>query len=66
MEKYMDPNPPETISCTACMRDIPKSAAKSVESAGYTLYFCGLECYREWNSQAEKAGFKRREEHQSR
>lgn len=56
----------EKISCTSCMKDIPRSAAKSSEASGYILYFCGVDCYNEWNRQAERAHFKQPEEHQTR
>lgn len=55
MEKYLRPEEPDMISCTTCMKEIPKSAAKSVEAAGYTVHFCGLECYRLWHRQVQKS-----------
>jgi YHS domain-containing protein len=57
MEQRLHPHPEEKIACTSCMKDIPFSAATSAESAGYTLYFCGLECYSEWHRQAERGHF---------
>lgn len=64
--RYMDPLPEEKISCASCMKDIPRSAAKSSEASGYTLYFCGTDCYSEWNRQAERNHLKQPTEHQSR
>lgn len=42
------PTQEPTVSCEVCLRQIPKSEAKSREGREYTLYFCGLECYEKW------------------
>jgi YHS domain-containing protein len=65
-QHYLEPRNEEKVACTSCMKDIPRSAAKSSEAAGYTVYFCGLECYSEWNRQAERSGLKQVHEHQTR
>ena len=36
------------ISCEQCLSEIPSSAAKNDEAAGYFSHFCGLECYQDW------------------
>lgn len=54
MNEGVKPQNPELISCERCLKEIPRSAAKSAEAEGYTAYFCGLECYSEWSAQAEK------------
>lgn len=66
MKHTADTREEEKISCASCMKDIPRSAAKSSEAAGYTVYFCGAECFSEWNRQAERFGLKQRHEHQTR
>lgn len=67
MEQHtMAPREEERVSCASCMKDIPRSAAKSSEAAGYTVHFCGLDCFSEWNRQAERARLKEPGEHQTR
>jgi hypothetical protein len=36
------------VRCSCCRREIPRSAAINPEAGDYALYFCGLNCYREW------------------
>ena len=48
------PNTPATnqpVSCDVCLKEIPPSAAKNEEAAGYFMHFCGLECYDVWKKQ---------------
>lgn len=66
MEQPLKPENEEKITCASCMKDIPLSAATSSEAAGYTLHFCGAECYSEWNRQAERLNLKPAGQHQSR
>ena len=42
------------VSCEICLREIPKSEAKSGEAGDYVLYFCGLDCYGKWQSGDEE------------
>ncbi|ARG97551.1 DUF3330 domain-containing protein [Legionella micdadei] len=44
----------ETESCYACLKLIPKSAAMSSEGEDYIKYFCGQECYAEWQKRTQK------------
>lgn len=37
-----------TVACEVCLKQIPRSEAKSREAREYTQYFCGLECYDKW------------------
>jgi hypothetical protein len=39
------------VECAVCMKEIPRSAAKSAEAVDYVTYFCGLNCYQEWQKQ---------------
>lgn len=45
---------PEQISCEICLKEVPKSDAKSVELHDYAMYFCGLECYGKWQKKHEQ------------
>ena len=38
----------ESVSCEICLKEIPQSEAGIVEAEDYVLYFCGLDCYRQW------------------
>lgn len=51
------PQDDEMVSCETCLKEIPTSAAKSDEASEYFHYFCGLDCYQQWqekNKQEEK------------
>ena len=41
-------------SCHACLKLIPKSAAMSFEGEEYIQYFCGQDCYAEWQKRTKK------------
>ncbi|MBI2778292.1 MAG: DUF3330 domain-containing protein [Gammaproteobacteria bacterium] len=36
------------LSCEVCLKEIPASAAKSVEAEDYVHYFCGADCFDRW------------------
>lgn len=36
------------VQCEICLKEIPASEAHCAEAEDYVLYFCGLDCYREW------------------
>ena len=44
----------ETVECEVCLKEVPISGAKSVETSEYVHHFCGVECYAQWQEQAEK------------
>jgi hypothetical protein len=44
----------EPLSCEICLKEIPVSEAKSEEATDYVVYFCGLDCYQQWLTQAGK------------
>ena len=44
----------ERVKCEVCLKEIPKSEAKSAEARDYVAYFCGLECYEEWEEEEMK------------
>jgi hypothetical protein len=43
----------ERVSCDVCLKQVPKSEAKSPEASDYVLYFCGLDCYEQWRQQKD-------------
>ncbi|WP_058495140.1 MULTISPECIES: DUF3330 domain-containing protein [Legionella] len=44
----------DTESCFTCLKLVPKSAARSFEGEEYIKYFCGQDCYTEWQKQTKK------------
>lgn len=42
------------LSCEVCLKEMPASGAKSEEVEEYIYYFCGPECYKEWQQQDSK------------
>jgi len=36
------------VACDVCLKEIPYSEAGIVEAEDYVMYFCGLDCYRQW------------------
>lgn len=44
-EKSQDIN---MVSCEICLKEIPQSEAKVSEARDYVMYFCGLECFQQW------------------
>ena len=43
----------EIVPCEVCMKEIPRSEAKVEEASDYVAYFCGLECYEKWRTEAD-------------
>jgi len=44
----------ETVECEICLKEVPKSGAKSVETSEYVHHFCGMDCYAQWQKQEEE------------
>ena len=40
----------ELVKCEVCLKEVPNSGAQSAEARDYVAYFCGLECYEEWEA----------------
>lgn len=40
-------------NCYACLKLIPKSAAMSFEGEDYLKFFCGHDCYVEWQKRTK-------------
>jgi len=53
-EQFGKPQQCETESCYTCLKLVPKSAARSFEGEQYIKYFCGPDCYAEWQKQTKK------------
>ncbi|WIM04558.1 MAG: AF1514 family protein [Candidatus Nitricoxidivorans perseverans] len=43
----MDESKP-AVACNVCLKEIPRSVAKSEEGSDRVYYFCGDTCYQEW------------------
>ena len=41
----------QLVQCEICLKEIPKSEAKSAEAQDYVMHFCGLDCYEKWSKQ---------------
>ena len=41
----------EFVECEICMRRVRKSQAKRVEVDDQFVYFCGSDCYEEWEDE---------------
>jgi len=46
------PLEPERVACEICLKEVPQSEATVSEATDYVAYFCGLDCYEKWKSQA--------------
>lgn len=50
-------NPPEgLVACEVCLKEIPRSVARSQEGSDYVLYFCGDKCFVEWQKDQSESG----------
>ncbi len=41
----------DLVECEVCLKQIPKSGAQSTEVRDRLVYFCGPECYEEWEDE---------------
>ena len=39
-----------TVACEVCLKEIPRSVARSAEGVDYVYYFCGADCYARWQA----------------
>ena len=44
----------ETVPCEVCLKEIPRSEAKTSEVDDYVLHFCGINCYDKWHRKNDK------------
>jgi hypothetical protein len=49
------PEAASPVHCSACGREVPLSEAVVREASDYVAYFCGLDCYERWRTQAERS-----------
>ncbi|MBV6411859.1 MAG: DUF3330 domain-containing protein [Burkholderiales bacterium] len=54
--KPISPSGKPMISCAACRKEVPVSAAFTPEGAEYVGHFCGLECYQQLVVEAKRRG----------
>lgn len=45
-----------SVSCEVCLKEVPRSEATVPEAVDYVVYFCGIDCYRQWKAQAAGVG----------
>ncbi|MCF6354688.1 MAG: DUF3330 domain-containing protein [Candidatus Polarisedimenticolaceae bacterium] len=43
------------IPCKICLKEIPQSIARTEEGDDYVLYFCGADCFDQWEHQKSKS-----------
>jgi len=41
------------VSCHICLKEVPKSVAESLEGSEYVYYFCGADCYQQWQQRPD-------------
>lgn len=56
MLKKPENHPEELVSCKVCLKEIPRSVASSQEASEYVLYFCGDDCFVEWQKDVSESG----------
>jgi YHS domain-containing protein len=44
---------PNLVSCSICHREVPHAETLSAEGQDYFLYFCGTDCYEQWQHSTE-------------
>jgi len=40
------------VACEVCLKEIPRSVARSLEGPDYVYHFCGQKCYEKWQAGA--------------
>jgi uncharacterized protein DUF3330 len=55
MKPTTQPIEAQKVKCEVCLKEIPKSEAKCAEAVEYVAYFCGLDCYQQWQANAQAA-----------
>jgi len=54
MTKRPDKHDEPVLQCEVCLKEIPRSVAKSHEGVEYVHYFCGADCYALWQINDKK------------
>lgn len=52
MSKHTHAN--HDVKCDACAKEIPESAAMTVEGLEYVLHFCGQPCFDHWERERKQ------------
>lgn len=50
MSPVVTPVDTEQVACEICLKEIPQAEAGIVEANDSVMYFCGLDCYRQWRA----------------
>lgn len=53
MPKPSRPDETPKVSCATCLKEVPKSEAKSCEAEDYVLHFCGIDCFDQWRREQQ-------------
>ncbi len=54
VEKTLREHPgQQSVECKVCLKEISVSAAHTFECEDYVYYFCGAECFDQWEHQQE-------------
>ncbi len=43
----------QSVSCEVCLKAFPESCSCPREVSDYVMYYCGVECYVEWEPKDE-------------
>jgi hypothetical protein len=41
--------PHGAVQCAVCLKEVPRSEARSAEGRDYVWYFCGEDCFERWH-----------------
>ena len=52
MTKRPEKSEETLLTCKVCLKEIPKSVAKSSEGPDYVYYFCGSNCFSHWQKKS--------------
>lgn len=42
------------VACEICLKEIPASSAKHEEVQDYVAYFCGIDCFDQWQNLSDQ------------
>lgn len=46
---------PDIVNCAVCRKDIPRTDALKDEGDEYIRWFCGFDCYHQWQHDSSSA-----------
>ena len=44
----------ETVLCSICKKEVPRSAAMTPEGVNYAMYVCGQDCLQRWKEEEQR------------